>query len=152
MWSGRHVMSAQHIFFWAILLLTCGYALWRGRSDERTVASVCLLATVATRFAVSPLQDRYTSVETGLMIIDLLVLLAFVWIALTSQRFWPLWVAGLQLTNSISHLMKLADIQLLPRAYGAAAAMWSYPILLILAVGTWRSHRRSIAIQQYSSP
>ena len=150
MWPGLHVMSSQHLIFWAILFLTCGYALWRGRSDERIVASVCLMATIATRFAISPLQIRYASVESGLMLIDALVLLAFIWIALTSQRFWPLWVAGLQLTNSISHLMKLADIQLMPRAYGAAAAMWSYPILLVLAIGTWRSRRRGADDQHFS--
>ena len=150
MWSGRNLMISRFYIFWAILLLTCGYALWRGRSDERIVALVCLLATFATRFAISPLQVRYASVESGLLMIDLLALLAFIWIALTSQRFWPLWVAGLQLTNSVSHIMKLADVDLMPRAYGAAAALWSYPILLILAIGTWRCHRRGTQDQSYS--
>ena len=150
MWSGRNLMISRFYIFWAILLLTCGYALWRGRSDERIVALVCLLATLATRFLISPLQVRYASVESGLLMIDLLALLAFIWIALTSQRFWPLWVAGLQLTNSVSHIMKLADVDLMPRAYGAAAALWSYPILLILAIGTWRCHRRGTQDQSYS--
>lgn len=150
MWSGRNLMISRFYIFWAILLLTCGYALWRGRSDERIVALVCLLATLATRFAISPLQVRYASVESGLLMIDLLALLAFIWIALTSQRFWPLWVAGLQLTNSVSHMMRFADIDLMPRAYAAAAALWSYPILLILAIGTWRCHRRGNEDQSYS--
>ena len=51
-------------------------------------------------------------------------------------------VAGLQLTTSIGHLLKGIDQDLLPRAYGAALQFWSYPILLILAVGTYRSHQR----------
>ena len=135
-------MSLRYIF-WAILLLTFGYALWRGRSDERIAATVCLVASIATRFAISPLSERYTNIEIGLLTIDAAVLLAFVAIALRSQRFWPLWVAGLQLTNSISHLMKVADGDLLPRAYGAAAALWSFPILLIIVIGTWRSHQRA---------
>lgn len=134
-------MISRFYIFWAVLLVTCGYALWRGRSDERIAAGVCLLATIATRFAVSPLSQRYSSLETGLLLIDALVLAAFVAIALRSARFWPLWVAGLQLTTSMSHLMKAIDADLLPRAYGAAAALWSYPILLILAVGTWRGQR-----------
>jgi hypothetical protein len=130
-------------FFWAVLLLTFGYALWRGRSDERIAASVCLAASVATRFAISPLSVRYTGLEIGLLMIDAAVLLAFVAIALRSQRFWPLWVAGLQLTSSISHLVKVVDVDLIPRAYAAAAVFWSYPILLIIIIGTWRSHQRT---------
>lgn len=141
MWSGPPPMIPRYYIFWAMLLLTCGYALWRGRSDERIAAGVCLLASIATRFAISPLSSRYSSLEPGLLMIDALVLAAFVAIALRSQRFWPLWVAGLQLTTSLSHLMKAIDADLLPRAYGAAAALWSYPILLILAVGTWRGQR-----------
>ena len=131
-------------FFLAILLSTFAYALWRGRSDERIAASVCLLATVATRFAISPLNERYTGVEIGLLLIDGAVLAAFLAIALRSKRFWPLWIAGLQLTSSLSHLMKVVEFDLLPRAYAAAAVFWSYPILLIIIFGTWRTHQRSL--------
>ncbi len=127
--------------FWAALLLICGFAMIRGQRDERLAASVCLLATLATRFAISPLQERYGGVEIGLLLIDMLVLAAFVAIALRSERFWPLWIAGLQLTGSMAHLLKAVDWDLMPRAYAAAAVFWSYPILLVLAIGTWRAHR-----------
>jgi cytochrome c-type biogenesis protein CcmH/NrfF len=50
-------------------------------------------------------------------------------------------VAGLQLTMSTSHALKAIELDLLPRAYAAAAVFWSYPILLILVIGTWRGHR-----------
>ena len=134
-------MIPRYYIFLAILFLTCGYALWRGRSDERIVAAACLLATLATRFAISPLSVRYTGIEHGLLIIDLLMLAIFVAIALRSERFWPLWVAGLQLTNSMAHLMKAIELDLLPVAYRADAVFWSYPILFILAIGTWRGQR-----------
>ena len=143
MWSGLPPMIPHQYFFWALLFGTCGYALLRGRSDERLVALVCVGASVATRFAISPMSVRYTSVETGLLIIDLVVLASFIAIALRSHRFWPLWVAGLQLTNSMAHLMKAIEVDLMPFAYGAAAALWSYPILMILAVGTWRGQLRA---------
>jgi len=106
------------------------------------IALICLGAVVATKFAVSPLSVRYSSVEFGLVFIDLAVLAAFIFVALRSNRFWPLWVAGLQLTSSMAHVMKAVDLHLLPEAYAAAAALWSYPILIILAIGTWRHHRR----------
>jgi hypothetical protein len=136
----------MHRYVFVILLfVTCGYALWRGRRDERVVAIACIGATIATRFLVSPVGVRYSSIEPGLLIVDAAMLVTFVAIALKSQRFWPLWVAGLQLTTSFSHLMKAIDWQLLPVAYGAAVALWSYPILIILAVGTWRSHQRRLS-------
>jgi hypothetical protein len=100
-----------------------------------------------TRLVFTPLSVRYQRVETGLLLVDLAVLASFVFIALRSRRFWPLWVAGLQLTTSMAHLMKAIDETLLPIAYGAAIALWSYPILIILAIGTWRGHRRMRAEQ-----
>jgi hypothetical protein len=128
--------------FGPLLLAICIYAWWRGGADERAVATMCLAGTAATLLAVSPLQQRYSGVEEGLMLVDLAVLAGFIAVALRSQRFWPLWVAGLQLTTSIGHILKGIDQDLLPRAYGAALQFWSYPILLILAVGTFRTHRR----------
>jgi hypothetical protein len=135
-------MIPHQYLFRALLLLSCGYALWRGRSDERIVALVCLGAVVATKFAISPITDRYSGVEFGLVLVDTGVLAAFVFVALRSPRFWPLWAAGLQLTSSLAHVMKAIDFRLVPEAYAAAAALWSYPILFILAIATWRGHQR----------
>ena len=142
MWSGPHAMIPRYVIFWALLLLTCAYALWRGRGDEKIAAGVALLATVATQFVIPPPSLRYSGVQFSLVAIDIAVLAAFVAIALRSKRFWPLWVAGLQLTNSMSHLMKGIESDLIPQAYAAAAVFWSYPILLIIIVGTWRTHQR----------
>lgn len=138
-------MSARHYAFLIFLIMTCGYALWRGHNDERIVALTCLLATIATHVAVPPIDLRYSPIEPELVAIDIAVLGAFLWVALTSQRFWPLWVAGLQLVNSIAHSIRLADIDLLPRSYAAAASLWSYPILAILAIGTWRGRHHMLA-------
>jgi len=130
------------IIFGPLLLAVSIYAWLRGGADERAVAATCLAGTVATIFVISPLRQRYAGVEEGLLLVDLAVLAGFITVALRSRRFWPLWVAGLQLTTSIGHILKGVDQDLLPRAYGAALQFWSYPILLILAVGTYRSHRR----------
>ena len=142
----------HYFIFWAILLGTCGFALWLGRSDERTVAAVCLLATIATQFVIPPPQERYSYLDLELVLIDLVVLGAFVAVALRSDRFWPLWISGLQLTISISHVLKAIDQDLLPRAYAAAAVLWSYPILMIIVVGTLRGHQRRARKPELESP
>jgi hypothetical protein len=141
MWSGRPLMLPAY-FYWLLLLAITAYAIWRGRSDERIVAAACLMASLITYAVLSPRLMRYSEVEMGVLMVDIGVLAVFTGVALQSNRFWPLWVAGLQLTTSIAHLLKAIDADLLPHAYGVAARFWSYPILLIVAVGTWRSHRR----------
>jgi hypothetical protein len=129
-------------FYWMLLVLTCGYALSCGRTDERIVAAACVIASVVTALALSGWPHRYSGVEISELRVDLLTLLVFLFVALRSDRFWPLWVAGLQLTTSMSHLLNAADLGLVPQAYAAAVKFWSYPILLILAIGTWRGSRR----------
>jgi hypothetical protein len=129
-------------FFRILLALVALYALFRGSRDERQVAVICLLGAVATHLVISPLAARFESVEAPVLFVDLAVFAGFLLVALRSDRFWPLWVAGLQLTAIIGHLLKGMHSDLLPRAYGAALVFWAYPIVLILAVGTWRSGRR----------
>lgn len=129
------------IIFWVLLLAVCCAAVLRGRSDERIAAGACAAATLATHFIIAPFRLLYSTVEPGLVLLDIAMLVTFVAIALRSRRFWPLWVAGLQLTMSMAHLLKAIDEHLLPRAYAAAVVFWSYPILLIILVACWRTHR-----------
>jgi hypothetical protein len=132
------------LLFWTLLTVTCGYAFYRGGLYERIVAAVCILGTAATVAVDSPLNSLYLHVERGALLVDLAVLCAFVAVALRSDRFWPLWVSGLQLTTSVAHFLKAIDPHLIPQAYGLAVRFWSYPILIILAVGSWRAHRRQL--------
>lgn len=131
--------------YWTVLLLICAYAFWRGRGDERAAAATCLGASLIQMLVISPAMHRYSGVEIGVLAVDLGVLAVFVAIALQSSRFWPLWVAGLQLTTVLGHILKAVQLSLLPLAYAGALRFWSYPILLIVAVGTWRTHQRYLA-------
>lgn len=128
--------------FRILLAIVALYALFRGQRDERHVCAILVIGVIATHLVISPLHERFAGVETPVMMVDLIVFAGFLWVALRSERFWPLWIAGLQLTAILGHVLKLVDTGLFSRAYGAAMIFWSYPIVLILAVGTWRSHRR----------
>lgn len=133
----------RFILYHVLLFGACGYALLRGRTDARIVGAVFLIGNFATYALRSPFGESYTSVETGILAVDVIAFLAFTYAALISDRFWPLWVSGLQLTTSLGHVMKAVDLGLLPLAYAAALRFWAYPILIILAIGVWRSENRS---------
>lgn len=136
-------MFATKYLFWTLLLVTCGYALWRGRKYEKLAATVFITASLLSVLARLGPEGTYLGIERGDLIIDLAVLAATVAIALVSDRFWPLWIAGLQLTIAMSHLMKAIRPDLLPLAYAAAERFWAYPTLLILFFAAWRQHRRT---------
>jgi hypothetical protein len=137
--------------YFAVLFLVCGYAYFRGRRDERFAATVCVVASITSTVALSPLTGRYSHVENGVFLIDGLTLVAFTLLALRSDRFWPLWIAGLQLTTLVSHALKAVQLDLMPHAYAAASRFWVYPIFLTIIVGTWRGHRRRLQEQRLTA-
>jgi uncharacterized membrane protein len=128
--------------FRILLVLVALYALVRGKRDERQVGMIFVIGVVATELVLPPARQRFASVETHLMLVDVGVFLGFTWVALRSERFWPLWIAGLQLTAIFGHVLKAVEVDLFSRAYAAALVFWAYPMLLILAIGTWRGQRR----------
>ena len=136
--------------YWLLLTGVTGYALMRGRADEQVAAVVCVVATIATVLVNSPLTRRFTGVEFGVLVVDLMTLAAFIAIALRTKRFWPLWVAGLQLTSTFAHVLKAIHFDLLPQVYAAAERFWVYPIFLLIILGTWRSSQREAALTRSS--
>ena len=104
-------MIPHYVIYWAILLLICAFAFWRGRQEERIAAGACLAATIVTVWIIPPVALRYSAMDPAQLAIDGAMLATFVTIALRSERFWPLWVAGLQLTMSTSHLMKAIELR-----------------------------------------
>ena len=137
-----HQTMLNPFSYWLLLIGVAAYALARGRTDERAAAMICVVATIASVLVNSPLTRRFTGVETGILIVDLLALAAFVAIALRTQRFWPLWVAGFQLTSTFAHALKAIHLSLVPQVYAAAERFWVYPIFLAIVVGTWRTQQR----------
>ena len=128
---------ARFLIFHLLLFASCGYALWKGSRDARIVAATCLVAS----FASIPIA-AYGSVEINVLIVDLLVLASFLYVALQSDRFWPLWIAGLHVTTVVAHALKLMTGDLVPIAYAVALRFWAYPELIILAIAVWRHTQR----------
>jgi hypothetical protein len=129
----------QALLYWAFLGLVVGVALWRGDRDARTAAIICLLASVGSLYQLSPTGSVASPIHHSVALVDVVTLLMFLRVALRSDQFWPLWVTGLQLTTTLSHLLRMLYPSLLDVAYDAAMQLWSYPLLLILGIAAWRN-------------
>lgn len=80
--------------------------------------------------------------ELGVFGVDVLVFVAFVILAARANRFWPIWVGALLGLGVLGHLARWAGPEVIPWAYAVILSIWSYPILLIIAVGTFLHQRR----------
>lgn len=137
-------MHHTNWYFRSFFLLCCGYAWWRGGGPERSAATIIFVGVVLTRMAMGPWTGRWTSVENGVLIVDVAVLLALLAVALKAERFWPLWLTALHLLGIAGHLVKMLDPVLIRWGYAFLIAIWSYPMLALLVLATW-SHQRRLA-------
>jgi hypothetical protein len=135
-------------FYYALLLLCWAYSFLRGGAPERIGTTILLIGSLLTLATISAQGANYRSVELGVFLVDLATLVAFAALALRAERFWPAWIAALQLLGTSGHVIKFVDPGLLPRAYAVAAIFWSYPMLLLLVLGTYRHRRR---LQRFGS-
>ena len=122
------------IAFGMIFFASCGSALWRGHGNERLTAIALMIAAFASPFLQT---SRFFQPESGILLIDVLLLGYLIWLALRSDRFWPLYAAGFQVVGASIHLARFADSGVLHSAYATAQIFWAYPVLLTLMFGTW---------------
>jgi len=139
-------MRGTNLYFDTLLIACCGYAWWRGGAPERIAATILFGGVLLTHFAYSDWSRRWSSVEEGVLAVDLLVLAAFLALALSAERFWVLWMTAFHLIGTTGHLVKLADVTLIPWGYAFMIAVPSYPICLLIALGTWKHRQRAMRL------
>jgi hypothetical protein len=129
-------------FYYALLALCWIYALRWGGSPERIGATALVVGSVLTLVAAVSSTTEYGSVEIGVFLVDVATLVAFLALALRAERYWTLWIAALQLIGTAGHAVKLMDPNVIPRAYAFVTVFWSYPMLLLIMLGTYRHQQR----------
>jgi hypothetical protein len=133
-----------YVLFDILLLLCCGYALWHGGEPERVGAAIYLVGVLLTHAAASAVARPFSSMEVGILLVDFTMLIALLALALLAARFWPIWATALHAVSTAGHAVKLVDPTIIPWAYAFVLAFWSYPMLLLLVIGTWNHHRRVV--------
>lgn len=128
--------------FNALLLVTCGYAIWRGGKPEQWTAAALLTAAAATLLVHLPRTAHFRDLETEVLLVDLTLLALLLGIALKANRYWPLWTTAIHASAVAVHLAKLANPALVWPVYAFAASVSSIPIQLILFWATVRHRQR----------
>lgn len=138
----------MNYYFLSLLVACTLYALWAGGAPERIGAAVYALSVAATFLILTQHDPRWLNLEVGAFIVDVAVFLAFIPLALRANRFWPLWVTALLGIGVLGHVAKLMAPDTFWRAYAFVLAFWSYPILALMALGTFLHRRR---LSQYGA-
>jgi hypothetical protein len=131
-------------YFEALLLACTVYAFLAGGGPERIGAGVYALSCVLSLIVYRATPIRFHSVEIGVFLVDVAVFVAFVILALRANRYWPIWVSALLGIGVLGHLAMLLHPRVIPWAYAVVLSIWSYPILLLIVVGTYAHRRRLI--------
>tara|TARA_R110000824_G_scaffold132349_2_gene294810 strand:+ start:38 stop:478 length:441 start_codon:yes stop_codon:yes gene_type:complete len=128
--------------FLLLLLTSCIYALYRGGGPERWVASIIIGMGALDPLVhiVTPLE--YATVDPGHLFIDLAAWLCLLAVALRANRFWPLCIVSLQTIAIAAHTARLLDVTIHPKAYMIMQIASSYPLLIVLMVGTFYHQKR----------
>ena len=144
----------MNIHFVVPLALVTLFALWAGGWPERVGAAVYALSVVVTVLFLLMHDQMWWDLEAGVFIVDVVTFLIFIAIALRADRFWPLWVSAFLGIGVLGHLAKLMMPDTYWRAYAFVLVIWSYPIIALIALGTflhWQRRKHSVGRSSTSS-
>lgn len=116
----------------------CALAVWKGRDEERLAAGG-LLANWSLSMMV--FQARSNDIQWPIIATDSALFALYLWIALRSARYWPLFIASFALLVLVTHLAHGLDPAISGWAYLTAELFWSYLILIALGYAAWTAHK-----------
>ncbi len=134
----------------AAMFAVAAYALWRGGRAERIIACGMVVDSLAS--GVLQNTRDWSAPQWADLGIDIVYLIVMVWVALRSARMWPLWAAGFQLVSVAVYFARIADMKVGAFAPYLGTVIWSYLILVVIAVGTWLHHRDHVSAAHPPSP
>jgi hypothetical protein len=149
---GGFRLSAYQLPVWVwptALVGPCAIAVLRGRSEERLATGTIVLGWALT---VVAFKDRSVDTQWQVLLVDTAELPVFLWLAMRSRRWWPLFAAGFKLLIVITHLAHALDESVSSWAYLTAALIWSYLALFTVAYAAWTAPRYAESAGEVTEP
>jgi hypothetical protein len=139
-------MTTRLIFFLTCFAIVMALSIWKGGAPERIASAIIVYGLLSTIALQGPIESRFLSMELGVFIVDVSMLVLFFVLALFAERFWPIWMSGFQIIQALSHLAQILIPHMLPQAYKTIVTVWAYPMLIILAWATVRHRERVLTL------
>ena len=89
------------------------------------------------------MPGNFRVVPWHLFLVDVLLLLGLALLAIRANRLWLIPAAGCQLVAVLVHITRLIDPDMIPNGYAFLTTIWSWPMVLLLASGTWLYRKRA---------
>lgn len=132
------------ILFWVLLLGNFAVAALFGQRTERAFATMLVIVSLSV-LAIGMVVPAPVWARAG-MVSDWAIFGIAWFLALRSDRYWPVWFAAMQslavLTGALAEIIAGT-----PRlVFSNLAAAWALPALLVMTAGTlsdWKARQRS---------
>lgn len=122
-------MTPFSIFLLILSLAVFLIAWLKGGHTERTGVAICVLAYLAS-YAARPLQ--YGDLQVGDAVSDVIVTIAFAWLAMRSNRWWPFAATASMILMLVVHASMVLIPELTVR--GDMAARMGLSVVLVLSL------------------
>jgi hypothetical protein len=123
----------------AVGVIVVAFAFLKGDEPERVGGGAYALGALAALLVQEDSQLYGT--QWGLLIVETVMLAAYVALAWKSRRSWPVWAAAFQSVVVMSHVLTAVDARPPIAAFYAVVNLASYAILLALTIGVLRAWR-----------
>lgn len=134
--------------FGSLQALVLAYAFSRGRGPERFAALATSGALLAGWLLPFNEATAYQAVEVGQLTIDVSLFVALLVLAIKADRYWPIWLAAVQLVALGFHGVRAYDPDILPVIYNRLVGWLGYPMLILMTIGIWRDRKRQIEAER----
>lgn len=113
-----------------LMLVSCGYSVLAGGRDGRAAVAMLLSAALMTLMITGFTQDRW-----AVALVDAVLFAGLVALAIRSNHYWPLWLAGLHGAAMATQIVSHLNPDLPYKIYHAVVAFWSIPMQVVIVVG-----------------
>ena len=132
------------LLFTILILATCAYACLAGGKEGRWATFMLLGGALAT-IPAAMLDPSWSRTQIPVLVVDTALLGGLLWLALRSNRFWPMWLAALHLAGVATHIATLiGDQGWSPIAYRMMQSFWALPMQFVMAVGIALDRQRGL--------